>query len=283
MKTSSIIFIIIGLCAMVAGMILCSSADAQARADGYNLHEGLYDAQGNITESFSFSLEDNVNVSKISIELEGVEVIVLGGSSKSEIVCQNLYGGTYACYVSNKVITITNTLDSSNILEALSSIKFDGIRNFFDPQVFEKRQSRVYIYVNEDSEVIKQLSLKVKNCDVNVKNVTGSLDFRLDAEDCNVNFSDCATDSSVYCNIKKSTLAFNNFEFNRSEFILEESTFNFDSTLILLYRFDITSDKTITVNDNLYEGYFNLYNEFESYPLVKITGTSSDINVKFLG
>ena len=135
MKVSSIIFIIIGLCAIVAGMLLCSSADTQARADGFNLHEGFYDAQGNITDSYSFSLEDEVNVSKISIELEGVDVIVMGGSAKSEIVCQNLYGGTYACYVSNRVITITNTLDSSNILEALSSVKFDGIRNLFDPDI----------------------------------------------------------------------------------------------------------------------------------------------------
>ena len=275
MKASSIIFIVIGLCAIIAGMILCSSADAQARADGYNLHEGLYDANGNITANYSFSLDDEVNVSKISVELEGVDVMIIGGSSKSEIICQNLYGGTYACYVSNRVITFTNTLDSSNILEAFSTIKFDGIRNFFDTKIFDKRHQMVYIYINEDSEIIKQLSFKLKNCTVTVKNVTGSLDFRLNAEDSDVTFSDCATDSSVYCDIKTSTLNFNNFEFNRSEFILEESSFNFDSTLIMLYRFDITSDQMISVNGNEHEGFYNLYAEFESYPLVFYTLVAS--------
>ncbi len=282
MKTSSIIFIFVGIICIILGLLFCKTADAQARADGFNLHEGLYDADGNIKKNFSFSLEDEVNVSKIAINLEGVEVEIIGGASKSEIICENLATGTYACTVSNKVISITNVLDSSTILDALGSIRFEGIRNFFDPNLLTKKDSKIYIYINEDSETIKQIAFELDNCDVKVQNVVGSLDIRLKAEDSNIIFSDCSTDSSVNCDVKNSNIDFINFEFNRSEFTLEESTYKFESTLVLLYRFDIVSNKEINVNSETYTEYFLLNNEFESYPLVKINGVNSEIDINYL-
>ncbi len=283
MKFSSVIFIVIGVCSIIAGLILCTSADAAAKEDGYNLHEGFYDAEGNISEKFPFGISEDVDISKISVELDGVDVEIIGGSARSEIICENLTPGTYASFVSNKVITFTNILDSSTILDALSSIEFDGIRKFFDPEIFKPKPKKVYVYINEESEIIKQLSLELNNCNVNVKNVTGSLDFRVKATNSNLTFTDCQTDSSINCEITKSELKFINFEFNRSEFIFTDSKFDFDSTLFILHRFNIVSDKTIVVNGENFEGDYNLYMEYDTYPLVKINATGTDIKISCLG
>ena len=282
MKTSTVIFILIGVCIIIAGLILCNTADAQARADGYDLHEGFYDENGNIITNHSFALEDDINVSKISVELDGMDVEIIGGAVKSEIVCENVYPGSYAFYVSNKVVTLTNMLDTSNIMDALGAIEFDGIRRFFDPTLFNKRDQKIYIYINENAETIKQLSFKLKNCNVKVSNVSGSLDFRVNAENCSLVFSDCITDSSVYTKATNCDLSFINFEFNRSEFELNQCKYKFDSSLILLYRFDVISDQIITANGQEYSDYYILYPEFESYPLVKIKANSSEVTIKYL-
>ena len=283
MKTSTVIFILIGVCMVIAGLILCNTADAQARADGYNLHEGFYNEDGNIINTHSFSLEDEVNVSKISVELDGLDVEIVGGAKKSEIVCQNVYSGSYAFYVSNNVVTLTNMLDTSNIIDALGSIKFEGIRKYFDPTIFSQRDQKIYIYINENSEIIKQLSFKLTNCNVNVSNVSGSLDFRIKAENSNLTFSDCSTDSSVTCDAINSELKFINFEFNRSEFKLTDCNYKFESSLVLLYRFDVVSDKIIKANSEEHSDYFVLNTEFDTYPLVKINAIGSEVSLSFLG
>ena len=110
MRISSVVSIVLGTIAIVLGIVLCNSAEADAIANGYNFFEPIYDENGNIEKEFSFSHDDDINVSKVEINLEGANVYVIGGAEKSKVVIKNLYGGTYSCNVSNKVITITNKI-----------------------------------------------------------------------------------------------------------------------------------------------------------------------------
>ncbi len=280
MKPSAIIGIIIGIIAIIAGIVLCSVADASAKMDGYNLHEGFFDANGKISNSYSFSLTDSVNVTKIALEFDNADIIIRGGAEKSQVTVENILPGQYACFVSNKVISITNHVDLSTLIDSASILKFDGIRNFLDPELYKTKKAKVYIDINETNEEIKQLALDVNNCNVTVSNVVGSLDFRINSKKSQLLISDCSTDSNLTIEGETSSFELVNFEFNKSDITLTESSdLKFNSTLILLYRFDVKSDRNIIVNGETFTESFERSMQNEDYPLVGINSENSDITI----
>lgn len=282
MKLSSIVSLILGAIAIIVGLVICSSAESEALANGYNLHQPIYDENGDIEKEYSFAVEDEVNVSKIEVELEGANVYVIGGSEKSKVVVRNMYGGTYSCNVSNKVISVTNKMDLSTLVDAAANIEFNGIRQIFDINNFKKRQPEVYIYLNYTSEQIKQISFNVKDCIVNVQNIEGSLDLRVEAESSTLNFADFITDSSIDCELIKSTATFTNVNFLNAKVTGEESNFTFDSELIVLYRILAKTAGNIQANGTDYTDEFSANENQNDYPTIDIEMTSGDIVLNFV-
>lgn len=283
MKLSSIVSLILGAIAIIVGMIICSSAENQALASGYNLHQPIYDENGNIEKEYSFSIEDDVNVSKVSIELDGANVYVIGGAEKSKIVVRNMFAGTYSCNVSNKVITVTNNIDVSNLLDAAKDLEFNGIRQLFNFDNFKKRQPEVYVYLNYSSEQIKQLSLEVTNCVVSVQNIEGSLDLRLDAENSTLSFTDFITDSSIDCELIDSDVSFTNVNFLKASVKGEKSNFTFDSDLVVLYSISAKTAGTIKANGTEHRDTFKHNENQPDYPSINIELKSGNVVLNYVG
>ncbi len=282
MKLSSIVSLILGAIAIIVGLVICSSAESEALANGYNLYQPIYDENGDIEKEYSFAVEDEVNVSKIEVELNGANVYVIGGAEKSKVVVRNMYGGTYSCSVSNKVISITNKMDLSTLVDAAANIEFNGIRQLFDINNFKKRQPEVYIYLNYTTEQIKQISFDVTNCIVNVQNIEGSLDLRVEAENSTLTFADFITDSSIDCELIKSDVTFTNVNFLNAKVTGEESNFTFDSELIVLYRIFAKTIGNINANGSDYTDEFSVNENQNDYPTINIEMTSGDVVLNFL-
>lgn len=282
MRLSSVVSLVLGAIAIVVGIVLCNAAEADAIANGYNLYEPIYDESGNIEKEFSFSHDDDINVSKVEIELEGANVYVIGGAEKSKIVVRNMYAGTYSCNISNKVATITNVMDMSTLVDAAQGIEFNGIRQFFNFENFKKRQPEVYIYLNYTNEPIKQISFDVKDCIVNVSNIEGSLDLRIDAENSNMAFSDFITDSGIDCELVNSDVTFTNVDFLNANIEGEGGSFTFDSELIVLYRITAATVGTIKANGETFQDSYKINENQQDYPTMNITFTSGDIVLDFI-
>lgn len=282
MKLSSIVSLILGAIAIIVGLVICSSAESEALANGYNLYQPIYNENGDIEKEYSFAVEDEVNVSKIEVELDGANVYVIGGAEKSKVVVRNMYGGTYSCSVSNKVISITNKMDLSTLVDAAANIEFNGIRQLFDINNFKKRQPEVYIYLNYTTEQIKQISFNVTDCIVNVQNIEGSLDLRVEAENSTLTFADFITDSSIDCELIKSDVTFTNVNFLNAKVTGEESNFTFDSELIVLYRIFAKTIGNINANGNDYTDEFSVNENQNDYPTIDIEMTSGDVVLNFL-
>lgn len=283
MRISSIVSLVLGILAIIFGAMICRSAEEAAVADGYNLHQNIFDENGNIEKEHSFSVEDGYDVTKLEIELEDVDVYVIGGAEKSKILVRNMFGGTYSCNVSNKVITITNKLDISGFVDAAQGIEFNGIRNIFDLNNFKKRRGEVYIYLNYSSEDIKQISLDVKNCNVSVQGIEGSLDLISKSENSTVSIADFITDSSIKCEMIKSQVSFTNVSFFNANVTGDESSFKFDSELVILYRILASTSGMITANGVEYGESFT-HNENQSdFPTINIEFIRGNIDLNFMG
>lgn len=282
MKLSSIVSLILGAIAIIVGLIICQSAEAEAIANGYNLHQPVYDENGDIVKEFSFAVQDDIHVSKIEVELSGANVYVIGGADESKVVVRNMHGGTYSCKVSNKVISITNKMDLSTFVDAAANIEFNGIRQLFDINNFKKRQPEVYIYLNYTTEEIKQISFNVTNCIVNVQNIEGSLDLRVDAENSTLSFADFITDSSIDCELIKSNVTFTNVNFLNAKVTGEESNFTFDSELVVLYRILAKTVGNINANGIEITDEFKVNENQNDYPTLNIEMTSGDLVLNFI-
>ena len=211
MKPSALIVMSVGLIVAIAGFFLCLFAQNNAKKNYPN--EDLFSTggenyrmiDGDSVRSLDFSDEIVVvkndektsvkqDIKVVSLDLHDIpNVEIVGRSSTSEAVVYNMTPGLYACTISSGVITVSNTFTEAFALDYLSDAfsNFNGIRRFFNPEVFSKRPKKVVITINDKDE-LNRIEMNLTNCkNVTVKNLTCSLDCKIVLNNSNISFDSC--------------------------------------------------------------------------------------------
>ena len=183
MKPSSVVFLAIGLVLVIAGLLLCNSATKKADAAGYNLFEAEYDENGNTVKSYSFSDDSGKQVKKLCVQIDGVDVEIIGGKSESKVDVYNMTALGYTCSISSQVMTVSNHFDLSLLIDSGgSAFNFNGIRKYFDKNMLVPREKYIKIYIS-DAEDLSQIELDCMNCKVTMTNVSSSVDLIIGNEE----------------------------------------------------------------------------------------------------
>ncbi|MBQ8911173.1 MAG: hypothetical protein IJY89_01220 [Clostridia bacterium] len=212
MKPATLIVMCVGLIVTILGFSLCFMATKKAESDFPD--DDLFRFEGENfeitdegdtlrTENFSDTVqliegettkivEQDVKV--LSVTLSGVDnVEIIGGQDHSIVHVYNMQAGRYACRIGSGVMTVTNAFQKALIFDYLTDImnNFDGIRKYFNPAQFEKREQKVVIYIDDD-DLLNRIDLNFTNCkNVTVKNLTCSLDCKVVLDNSNIDFDNC--------------------------------------------------------------------------------------------
>ncbi|MGM9636554.1 MAG: DUF4097 family beta strand repeat-containing protein [Eubacteriales bacterium] len=183
MKVTSVIFLILSLVLIVSGFFVCSYARDHAPNDA--AIDGPSIEDGQILTEIEYS---DQNVSRISLNLEDCTVTIHGGAKSSYVKLTNFEPNKYIGSVSNKTLTISNIISIGDYLNLDGSgVSFAGVWRTLRSFVLAKddTEKSVDIYISDDED-IKQMTLNLVNCDIQVLDVGQKCDITLTGTDSTV-------------------------------------------------------------------------------------------------
>lgn len=198
MRPASVIFLVIGLLLVIVGSVICGRAERLASDDGFSLLEKEEDAEGNTIKTYEITKasEDDPEVNKILVRIEGVDVEIRGGEERSFVEIYNK-NGVFNCYISNKVMKISNQLKLAEIVESNgSNFEFNGLRRYMDFDIFRTKEKKVVIHLCE-TDPLKQIELQVTGCNVTMTGVQEDIDLIVKATAATVDLQDIRTASII--------------------------------------------------------------------------------------
>lgn len=207
MRPASIIFLVIGLLFVITGSVICGRAERLAADDGYNLLESATDENGNSikTHEISKQSEDDPEVLKLAVKLDGIDLEILGGESRSYVEIYNK-PAFFNCYISNKVMTVSNRFDLAEIVQSSgSNFEFNGIRKYMDFSVFQTKQKKVIVHLCE-SDPLKQIELDVSDCHAELRGIRQNIDILITGSNSDITMQDIRTESIISAEVNGGVL-----------------------------------------------------------------------------
>lgn len=254
MKVSSVIFLVVGLVISITGYVICGIAEGMAKdAGSYDrLFEYNYDEEGNIVNEYEFSKDTIIEtdaqgnevtkraVRKVSLTFTDMDITVIGGADRSRVVFQNMSQGSYYYHIGNNVLYVTNHFTLPNFLQS-EGLGFDGLRKYLNTSKYDGKK-KVLLYV-EDADDLKQYDFNLTNCTINLENLNGEYDMRLEATNSNVTMKNCSTKSTMRLTLNDSKTNLETVDYIEMMILGSGGELNYNDTAIpYLFRYDVRSE-----------------------------------------
>ncbi len=196
MKPTSIIFLVLAVLLIVAGVITCSVANSLADEQGLNLMYTERDEEDNIVQRYSFSDSD---ITRISLNLGDADVYILGGSDESAVELYNFNPNTLTYTQTGSAITVS---DESSFLSLIKitddGVAFNGLRNLFfsSESVLQGKEKRVEIHLT-DEDAVKIYDVTVATGNLLLRDVRSTSDYTAKVGEGNVIVAGVSTSSKL--------------------------------------------------------------------------------------
>ena len=183
MKPASVIVLIIAAILVVSGIIMCLVGNSVAKKDNMELFPKVRDGVPYLKQEFSAN-----KISKIELDVNNVTVNVTGGDITSSIEFINYNPNLYTLDVTSQAISfdeIESIKSLFNIWE--NGFGFKGYRNLLNLNSLRAKGSKEINVHLGDGSLISSLVIKGKNVKINVENAQIKKEFKLIAENAEVN------------------------------------------------------------------------------------------------
>ena len=166
MRPASVIFLIISVLIIAAGLGLCFFAQNKAEKEGIELFEDVSEENGDIVEIIDFAEED-LEIGRISFDLSDCEVSVSSGE-RSYVELVNFEEGRYIRSTTNQTLSIEDTISFRSILGFAEHGEFKGIRQYLQYYSNSRdkieRDKKINVYINpQDNIKIYEINVKKGN------------------------------------------------------------------------------------------------------------------------
>lgn len=194
MKPTSIIFIIMAVIIIAAGVITCAVASNLAREAGIELYNGTVNEDGDSVIEYVYS-SDKVN--KLLLDLGEADVTIIGGADESRVELVNFSQNRYELSVSESCLTVSDSLNLMSFLKMTSGGGgFSGFRHYLRDGFANRGRRRVTIYISGE-ETIRQINVSVGSGSVNISGITQNADFTVNSTSGDVSLNALSEISTV--------------------------------------------------------------------------------------
>ena len=187
----------------VGGYACVSVGKSRAAAEGIDLFAGTADADSDYIYKYDFSQDE---IGKIAINLKAADVNIIGGSSKSYIELVNFAEGMYEFSSSNKILTVSNNSDFSQITDMASLVfNFKGLRSLVNYYNVYDRPKTINVYVTDELP-INVFDCKIEKGDVTIKDNSSRSDYNVTLTSGTLTLQKITTDSAATLELENGKL-----------------------------------------------------------------------------
>lgn len=195
MKPASIIFMIISVLIIIAGLALCAAGVRSAEEQNYALFAtDVAVIDGDVVRTETLEGE----ISKVKMTLTDVNVTVLpSDTDETYLELRNFRVGSYDAAIQNKVLLIDNSTSIFSIMHiAEGNFSFSGLRHYLTDKKGTNTQKSVLLYLAAGPN-FKNFEISVKNGNVDVGSFDKNADFNITVDTGNVRLTGIQTQSVV--------------------------------------------------------------------------------------
>ncbi len=241
MKPTSVIFLIISVLLVIAGLITVGVANKIAVSEGIVLIENA-DAEDSVL-TYDYSSD---NVAKIAVNVNSAEINIIGGAAKSYVELVNFFEGTYDLSCQNRILTVSDMSDIST-MEGFGSFitGFKGLRSLVNHYNARDLEKVINIYINS-AYPINVADCTVENGNVNISSAYHTADYIIDIGTGDLTMVSVETGSKVAAVIKEGGITMDNCRITDFSADIEKGSVN-------------ASAKMSNVDADIDEGDFTYY------------------------
>lgn len=205
MKPASIIFLVIALLLGIGGYACMRIGQSKAAAEGIELLPVTSD------EDLVFEYEyDEDTIGKVAINVKNAYVNIIGGASRAYVELINFPEGMYEFSSSNRVLTISNNSDLSQLTDMASLIfNFKGLRTLINYYNIREREQTINIYVTDDIP-INIFECKLEGGDVSISDNSSKSDYNITIGTGELTLKNINTSSAASLSIGEGELTIDN-------------------------------------------------------------------------
>ena len=203
MKPASIIFLVISVLLCIGGYACMRIGQSKAASEGIDILAGTASKDEDYLYKYEY---DEDSVGKVSINVKEATVNIIGGSSKAYIELVNFPEGMYEFSSSNRILTVSNNSDFSQITDMASLVfNFKGLRSLVNYYNVYDRPKTINIYVTDELPV-NVFDCKVEKGDVTIKDNSSRSDYNVTLGSGNLTLQKITTDSAATLELENGKL-----------------------------------------------------------------------------
>ncbi len=185
MKPASIIFLVLGVLVVIAGIITCSYAEALAEEEGIDIFNETVDQEGNRVSYLDY---DTSELNKIAISVKSGDVTIVG-SDTQRVEMQNYLEGTYFKGAANNTLYVNDTMSIVDMFkEGGLGLSFNGLRTYIRSFMRSGGDKAVTVYIPSGIS-LNAISVYIEdsaNSTVTVKGLDTTADLQIEANSGNI-------------------------------------------------------------------------------------------------
>ena len=257
MKPTSIILLVFSVVLIIFGAFVCSTASGMAEKQGIELFYQSTDEDGNLITSFK--VENGIR--KISLDLVGTDVNIIGGSEETRIELVNFKINTFTHNETEDTISISNNTDILSLLNLDGKgEQVLGLRHYRNLKNLKTGKTSVNVYVNDRSS-LEVLEIEATKGDILAAGSAISADYTISLESGKIELSNCKNAKKLDLNISvKGDISVHGTNFAELTAGIEEGNFQLNSVAeasATSYALK-TEDGSITVNSENVGSSYNI-------------------------
>ena len=200
MRPTSVIFLIVSVFLIIGGLVTSGIAKHLAVSEGITLVDEISDEDGGYVYSYDYSRD---SIGRITVAVKNTDINIIGGADKPRIELINFPEGMYEFSSSNRILTVKNTTDFSDLSNIANlAMNFKGLRSFVSYYNIGSLPKTVNIYLC-DANPIKILDAEISSGRVTLENCNIDADYNITVGEGEVTVSDTDTASALNISIER--------------------------------------------------------------------------------
>ncbi len=153
MRPGSVIFLIVSVLVIIAGLVLCTVGVNVAQEQNVALFStDVSVIDGDVIRS---DVLTDTEINKVKMTLDNVNIHILKSETgEAYLELRNFQVGTYDYSVQNKMLLVDNETSIFSLMRiAEGNFNFDGLRHYLTYKTSENTQKELYLYLTENASV----------------------------------------------------------------------------------------------------------------------------------
>ena len=195
MKPGSIIFLIVSVLIIIAGLVLCAIGVNVAQEQGVALFStDVSVVDGDVIRS---DILDDSIINKVKMNLDDVNIhIARSESGEAYLELHNFRVGSYDYSVQNKMLLIDNETSIFSIMRiAEGNFSFNGLRHYLTYKNGTNTQKELYLYLT-DAASVNTFDISCTRGNISIDDLSIAADYNISLQAGDITLSSVTTKST---------------------------------------------------------------------------------------